>query len=438
MASFGTLPIRSGRGLIHKRARIGAASANAFSSVTTQTSDDDSELESRSCQNATDDRLISFAQRWTTNVTSKKKRRKAINSSTKAARSFSDYYRALYGSERWDGDGADGLCHALMEGPTCHAALINRLHNDIIPCKKSGMKPIPWVRSMNTNLDSVWIEEGMGRLPTPTLCPSTSLLIYYCLDPASLLPVIALNLPQYIASYNTPAKILDMCAAPGGKTLAILQSLFGGTAQTSNSANEDDVHHVIVANESSRKRRNRLENILADYVPLSIQRSSLVVTGVYGTMFASGSIDPQRGLHYSPESDISPRSEEEEGYTHVLCDVPCSGERYVLRSSSSLAQWNAGSSKHLQKKQLSLLNAAVKACRPGGQVVYSTCSINTNENDVVVEKLLSKRGNQVEAELDVLADVGIGESTKYGKMILPDHISCKGMGPMYVCALRKK
>ena len=55
-----------------------------------------------------------------------------------------------------------------------------------------------------------------------------------------------------------------------------------------------------------------------------------------------------------------------------------------------------------------------------------------------MEKLLNKRGDQVEAQLDVLADVGIGESTEYGKMILPDHSSCKGMGPMYVCALRKK
>ena len=437
MASFGTLSIRYGKDLIRKRARIGAASANAFSSVTTQTSDDDSELESRSCQNATDDRLISFAQRWTTNVTSKKKRKKAMRNSSEAARSFSDYYRTLYGSQRWDGNGADGLCHALMEGPTCHAALINRLHNDMIPCKERGMNSIPWVHPKHTEIDAVWIDEGMGRLPPPTLCPSSSLMNYYCLDPASLLPVMALKLPQYVASHNKSAKVLDMCAAPGGKTLAILLSLFGGTAQTSNSANEDDVH-LVVANESSRKRRGRLENVLADYVPLSIQRSSLVVTGVYGTMFASGSIDPQRGLHYSPESDISPRSEEEGGYTHVLCDVPCSGERYVLRASSSLAQWNAGSSKHLQKKQLSLLNAAVKACRPGGQVVYSTCSINTNENDVVVEKLLNKRGTQVEAELDALADVGLGESTKYGKMILPDHSSCRGMGPMYICALRKK
>ena len=325
-----------------------------------------------------------------------------------------------------------------MEGPTCHAALINRLHDDIVPCKESGMEPIPWVRSMNTNLDALWIDEGMERLPTPSLCPSTSLLNYYCLDPASLLPVIALNLSQYDSSHNTPAKVLDMCAAPGGKTLAILQSLLGGTAQTSNSADEGDLHHVIVANEASRNRRNRLENVLADYVPLPVQRSSLIITGYDGTMFGSASIDPQRGLKYSPESDVTPRSEEEEGYTHVLCDVPCSGERHVLRTSSSLAKWSAGSSRHLQKKQMSLLKAAVSSCRPGGTIVYSTCSINTNENDVVIEKLLNKRGDQVEAQLDVLADVGIGESTEYGNIVLPDHNNCKGMGPMYVCALRKK
>ena len=78
--------------------------------------------------------------------------------------------------------------------------------------------------------------------------------------------------------------------------MAILQSLLGGTAQTSNSIDENDLHHVIVANESSRNRRNRLENVLADYVPLPIQRSSLVITGYDGTMFGSASIDPQRWI----------------------------------------------------------------------------------------------------------------------------------------------
>eukprot|EP00563_Minutocellus_polymorphus_P017156 CAMPEP_0197721360 /NCGR_PEP_ID=MMETSP1434-20131217/4433_1 /TAXON_ID=265543 /ORGANISM="Minutocellus polymorphus, Strain CCMP3303" /LENGTH=460 /DNA_ID=CAMNT_0043306353 /DNA_START=122 /DNA_END=1504 /DNA_ORIENTATION=+ len=452
------LPVHFGKSLTSKKTRLGASSSlssssssssYAFSSAAVKATESEL-LESRSCQNATDERLISFAQRCTTNVTSKKKRKRAMTSASKAARSFSDYYRSLYGSERWDGSGADGLCHALMDGPTCHAALVNRLHEAIAITRDQSnnkgknenatMKRIPWVHT-KTNLDVAVIDEGMGRLPTPTFCPSSSLLNYYCLDPASLLPVIALDLPLSVSSHQASAKVLDMCAAPGGKTLAILQSLFGGAAHLSHVSpysKEENQQHVIVANEVSRNRRTRLENVLADYVPLPIQRSSLVITGIDGTMFGSASIDPQRGLHFSSESDITPIPEEDDGYTHILCDVPCSGERHALKTSSSLAKWNAGSSRHLQKKQLSLLKAAVSACRPGGRIVYSTCSINSNENDVVVEKLLNKRGDHVEVLCDTLTDFDIGESTKYGKMFLPDRKSCRGMGPMYVCTMRKK
>ena len=232
-----------------------------------------------------------------------------------------------------------------------------------------------------------------------------------------------------------------MCAAPGGKTLAILQSLFGhvGASSPSIDEKEKDHDHVIVANEISRSRRSRLERVLADYVPLPLQRSSLVLTETDGTLLGSASVDPQNGLHFvSDAGGISSWAEGGGRYTHILCDVPCSGEWYTLQSSSSLAKWSEGSSRHLQKTQLSLLKAAVSACRPGGTIVYSTCSINVLENDGIVEKLLHKRGDHVEIQADALAGIFIGEKTKYGRSVLPDHASCAGMGPMYVCALLKK
>ena len=285
-----------------------------------------------------------------------------------------------------------------------------------------------------------WIDHGAGRLPPPSISPSSVLLDYYCLDPASLLPVIALNLPNHVESGSRAVKVLDMCAAPGGKTLAIMQSLFGNTEHGEQTllSEKCDHHHIVVANEVSRSRRIRLENVLADYVPLPLQRSALILTEMDGTAFGSASFDAQNGLSFAYDTGSGAATDDDDGYTHVLCDVPCSGERHLLQSSSSLAEWNAGSSRHLQKKQLSLLKAAVSACRPGGTIVYSTCSINTHENDGVVERLLHKRGELVELRHDALADLGLGEETENGRMILPDHASCEGMGPMYICALSKK
>lgn len=341
----------------------------------------------------------------------------------------------MYG-DRWDGDG--GLCRALLDGPSCHAALVNRLGDATAFQGVDGMAPIPWVHP-ETNLNAMWIDKGAGRLPPPEISESSLLLNYYCLDPASLLPVMALNLPHHIETESQPAKVLDMCAAPGGKTLAIMQTLFGGRdILPSSKFEENKSQHLVVANEVSRSRRIRLENVLAEYVPLPLQRSSLILTEMDGTAFGSASFDAQNGLSISYDTGSGAATDDDDGYTHVLCDVPCSGERHMLQSSSSLAEWNAGSSRHLQKKQLSLLKAAVAACRPGGIIVYSTCSINTDENDGVVEKLLHKRGDSVELRHDPLPNIGIGEETKYGSVILPDHASCEGMGPMFICTLSKR
>ena len=259
------ISLNLGKQMSRKRARLSTGHHHAFFSTTATAQCErllKTSTHTRTFQDETDDRLIAFAQRCTTNVASKKKRKKAVLAATKSARSFSEYYRDMFGG-RWDGD--DGLCHALLEGPARSAALVNRL-GDVTPFQGADdMVPIPWVRP-ETNLNAFWIDQGAGRLPPPAMSQSSLLLNYYCLDPASLLPVMALNLPHHVEAESQPAKVLDMCAAPGGKTLAIMQSLFGGTDNLpSPSLEENENHnHLVVANEVSRNRRIRLENVLAD------------------------------------------------------------------------------------------------------------------------------------------------------------------------------
>ena len=191
-------------------------------------------------------------------------------------------------------------------------------------------------------------------------------------------------------------RILDMCAAPGGKTL-VLASLLDGRGE-------------IVANDRSRDRRSRLDNVIREH--LDERLASTVRTTCR---------DASRwGLY------------EKDAYDAILLDAPCSSERHVINSREHMAMWSPNRPKRLAMEQFGLLSSALMSVRPGGFILYSTCSLNPGEDEMVVERLLTRRPGQVE-EIEV--DVARAERRAHGAMILPD--SADGLGPMYFCLLRK-
>ena len=78
------------------------------------------------------------------------------------------------------------------------------------------------------------------------------------------------------------------------------------------------------------------------------------------------------------------------------------------------------------------LAAALDAVKPGGRIVYSTCSISPLENDGVVEKLFKKRKDMFDI---INFKPETGEKTRYGIHILPD---TTGAGPIYYCGIEKR
>lgn len=214
------------------------------------------------------------------------------------------------------------------------------------------------------------------------------LLKPYFLDKASTYPAQALDVQH-------GDSVLDLCAAPGGKTLIL--ALAKGEAGT------------LVANDKSADRRMRLKTVVNEHLPASIA-STVHITGYDAATW---------GLY---QKDM---------YDRVLLDAPCSSERHVLSSPYYLAQWTPARTKQLAIRQFAMLAAALDAAKAGGRIVYSTCSISPLENDGVVEKLFKKRKdmfNIIELEPE------IGEKTKYGIQILPD---TTGAGPIYYCCLEK-
>ena len=190
-------------------------------------------------------------------------------------------------------------------------------------------------------------------------------------------------------------RVLDMCAAPGGKSL-ILASRLEGTGS-------------LTCNELSPNRRKRLKTVLQDHLPDEWQES-IKVTG----------FDAAKWCLY-----------EKEVYDAVLLDAPCSSERHLLHSPSILNQWSPGRTKNLAVRQYSLAVSALEVLKPGGWLLYSTCSLSPLENDGVIARMLKKRKGLFEV---VEADNKEGESTEYGKIILPDR---GDWGPIYYALLKK-
>lgn len=214
---------------------------------------------------------------------------------------------------------------------------------------------------------------------------------YYIMDPASV-----------IAARYLPIKdddiVLDMCSAPGGKALILAEQLTTGE---------------LIVNDPSRNRRNRLKQVLQNYLPE----------------------DKRRNIQMQGKDGISIGMQQPAYFDKILVDAPCSGERHILTNLKELHKWSPKRSKRLAKQQYGLLCSALLALRPGGQIVYSTCSISTLENDGVVEKLLHKKGDTFKLDLDTtpLADPNC-EKTKFGYQYMPDHA---GFGPIYFTRLKK-
>lgn len=211
----------------------------------------------------------------------------------------------------------------------------------------------------------------------------------YYVDEASLLTAMLLPVEPGM-------NVLDMCAAPGGKTLVLATKLNGIGSLTSN--------------DSSPERRTRLRKSISEC--LSQEQSKIIrVTGFDAASW---------GVY------------EKDAYDAILLDAPCSSERHVINDIKHLGIWSPSRPKRLSILQYSMLSSALLAAKHGGYILYSTCSINAGENCDVISKLFLRHPEEIE-ELDISIE---GEKLEHGKIILPDKYG--GRGPMYACLIRKR
>lgn len=302
----------------------------------------------------------------------------------KGPEGFETYYGQAYG-ERWQ-----PLKSALL-----HPSRVARLNRFAAPGD-------PAARNMlgQLYLPSDLTEE---RICAQTLTQrKNALLTWYVMDLASI--AAPLPLAAHLDACEQP-RVLDLCAAPGGKSLVLAELLWAQTPTR---------EACLVINERSRARRARLMRVLADYLPEKI-RQCVRVTGHDATRW---------GLH---ESNV---------YDAVLLDAPCSSEGHVLADTKALAEWSLKRVKRLAAQQYAMVVAALTALKPGGLLAYSTCSIARPENDGVIERLLKKKPDLADV-LDMPRpdlDGAWASSTRFGWQALPDTAR---FGPIYGAYLRK-
>lgn len=166
----------------------------------------------------------------------------------------------------------------------------------------------------------------------------------YLQNLSSMLPPLFLDLEEDLV-------ILDMCAAPGGKSLYMADL-------TKNKA-------TILANDVNEIRRERL-----NYNIEKQGANSIIVLG------ADGRTIGKRLNKY---------------FDRILLDAPCSGEGTInLRSTKAYKGWNEKKVALCSKIQKKLFDSAYHALKPGGIMVYSTCTLNPFENEEILEYALNK------------------------------------------------
>ena len=247
------------------------------------------------------------------------------------------------------------------------------------------LTPVPWCK------EGFWIErEDEEALPLGSTAEHLSGL-FYIQEASSMLPVAAL-----FADNNQPLRVMDVAAAPGSKTTQIAARMQNRGA--------------ILANEYSA---SRVKVLHANISRCGIDNVAL--THFDGRVFGAA----------LPES-----------FDAILLDAPCSGEGVVRKDPDALKNWSVASNLDIAATQRELINSAFHALRPGGTLVYSTCTLNRDENEAVCLWLKEQYPDAVEIlPLGSLFESAKEALTPEGFLhVFPQIFDCEGF---FVAHLRK-
>ncbi len=246
-----------------------------------------------------------------------------------------------------------------------------------------------------------WCSHGriLSERPQFTLDPHFHAGAYYVQDSSSMFVGHAFRhlLKDIDVPAGRPVRVLDLCAAPGGKTTDVAASLreaFGDG-------------FLLVSNEVMKARAG----VLADNVALWGD-PNVVVT----------SDDPRAFAGLPGFFDI------------IIADVPCSGEGMFRKDEEAQRQWSEDNVSLCEARQRRIVADVWSALAGGGIFIYSTCTFNRYENDGNVEWIADELEAEALFREDVLEAGGSVIRTGCGYSLVPGHVEGEGQ---YCSALRK-
>ncbi len=214
----------------------------------------------------------------------------------------------------------------VYEEPVCRGIRVNTLKlsaEEFAAISPFSLRPVPWEQ------DGFYVtEEKVGAHPFHFAG------LFYSQEPSAMCAVPLLGV-------QPGEKVLDLCAAPGGKTTQIAQAMRG--------------EGVLVANEYVFPRaRALLQNV-----------ERLGVTNCMVT-----NCDPSVLAERFPAA-----------FDKILVDAPCSGEGMFRREEKAIAEWSEENVARCVPRQRAILGNAAEMLRPGGKLVYSTCTFSEEEDE---------------------------------------------------------
>lgn len=191
-----------------------------------------------------------------------------------------------------------------------------------------------------------WIENGFyydGETVQPAKHPYYFAGLYYLQEPSAMTPANRLTI-------NPGERVLDVCAAPGGKATELGAKLMG--------------EGILIANDiSSSRAKGLLKN--------------LELFGIGNLAVLSE--EPGKLAGYFPEY-----------FDKILIDAPCSGEGMFRKDKKMVKAWEEHGPEFFSKIQRSIITQAAAMLRPGGMLLYSTCTFDPTENEQTIEYLLKE------------------------------------------------
>ncbi len=228
---------------------------------------------------------------------------------------------------------------------------------EIVPFK---LDPVPWTD------DGFYYDEN----ERPALHPYYHAGLFYLQEPSAMAPASVLKV-------NEGDTVLDLCAAPGGKSTKLGQNIFK--------------KGLLVSND------------------VSASRAAALLKNIELFGFSEVTVISEEAYRINELADIRPDK--------ILIDAPCSGEGMFRKDPKLISAWEQNGPDHFSKIQKEITGFMAQLLKPGGYMLYSTCTFNRYENEEVIIHLLE---NNPELELEDIPKVhgfrpGITESDEEKK-----------------------